>query len=217
MPNPNLCEIAILLDRSGSMASICEDMEGGFKTFIEEQRKIPDPCVVSLYQFDSIYEEVFVEKPLSEVTTLGLVPRSATALLDAMGRMIVSMGVRLAAKPEEKRPGKVIVLVITDGQENASREFTRDKIKSMVETQTNVYNWQFAFLGANMDAFDEASSIGISGAAVMNYVADAQGVQNMYSGTSSAVQNYRSAQSNSAKLAFTPAKPADDSASNKTP
>jgi len=209
MPNKNLTEIAIILDRSGSMSSIKDDMEGGFKQFIEDQKKIPDPCVVSLYQFDTEFEVKFEEKKLHEVQGLGLDPRGGTALLDACGKTISLIGQRLSAKHEEQRPGRVIVMIITDGHENASKEYKRADVAAKVKHQTETYNWQFAFLGANINSFDEASSLGITGAAVMNYVADSHGVGNMYGSISCGVSNYRKASYESAELGFAPM-PDDD-------
>lgn len=195
MPNEKLTEIAVILDRSGSMTTIQKDMVGGFAAFVSEQKKLPDPCVLSLYQFDNEFEVVFEEKPLSEVGELPLVPRGSTALLDACGRAITMIGERFAKKPEEQRPGSVIVLVITDGAENASREYQRPQVAEKIKHQQDKYNWQFVFLGANIDAFAEAASLGINSNAVRSYKANGMGVNSMYSATSAAVRNYRSRRS----------------------
>ena len=192
MPNNELCEIAIILDRSGSMASIKEDMEGGFKTFMEEQRLVPSPCVVSLYQFDNDMNVVFEERPLADVADLVLAPRGGTALYDAMGQVIVMMGERLAKKPEQERPGKVVVLVITDGQENASKEYAAASVKNMVTEQREKYNWQFAFLGANIDSFDVGGHLGVAATSTANYEANARGVRQGYQVSGQAVRSYRS-------------------------
>lgn len=193
MPNNDLTEIAVILDRSGSMQSIRADMEGGYAAFLAEQRASPSPCVVSLYQFDDRFDVVYQEVPLASAPGLSLVPRGSTALLDALGRSIVMIGERLAAKAEHERPGKIVVMVVTDGQENASREFTRELVREKVKHQTDVYGWQFAFLGANIDSFGEAASLGIAGAAVGNFQANAAGVDAMYASASAGVRAYRSA------------------------
>ncbi len=200
MPNDKLTEIAVILDRSGSMSTIKDAMISGFAEFVAEQRKIPDPCVVSLYQFDATHKTVFEERALGEVEALELIPGSTTALLDGMGISIARIGQRLAAKRDVDRPGKVIVLVITDGLENASREFSREKIADMVKHQSEAYNWQFAFLGANMDSFAEAGSMGISASAVMDYAANPRDVNVMYRSASRGVSNYRKASSPGASL-----------------
>lgn len=190
MPNAQLCELAVVLDRSGSMQSIKSDMEGGFARFMEEQRKLDLPCVVSLYQFDSEFEVVYEERPLDKAS-LELVPRGSTALLDAMGRSITLIGERLKRKPEHERPGKVVVLVITDGQENASREWKRDQVKAAVEHQREKYDWQFAFLGANIDAFAEAQSLGVPTRGAAKYQANTQGVSHAYNLASAGLSSYR--------------------------
>ena len=213
MPNANLTELVIVMDRSGSMETIKHAMTEGFTRFMNDQRKIPDPCNVTFYRFDTLVEKVFEECPLNNVGGMVLEPRGGTALRDALGTAINQVGARLAAKPEEQRPGKIVVVVITDGQENASKEFSQEQLAAMVKKQTEVYNWQFAFLGANIDAFAVGTAIGIVADGIQNFVADAAGAQIMYSATSAAVSNYRSSTSSSAKLNFTP----DPSLPNKTP
>lgn len=170
MTNRNKTEIVVIVDRSGSMTSCRADAEGGLNTFIEQQRNQPGECLLTLVQFDHDYEFVHSGKPIAEVGKFTLNPRGSTALLDAVGRAITETGERLAKMPEDDRPGLVVFVILTDGQENASREFRRDQIKQMIEHQTTNYNWQFTYLGANQDAFGEAGSLGISGAAAMNYV-----------------------------------------------
>ncbi len=194
MPNHELTEIAVILDRSGSMSSIRADMIGGFDAFIEAQRAEPGQAVVSLYQFDTLYECLFEERPIAQVPSLNLQPRASTALLDAMGSTITSIGARLDRKPESERPGRVVVLTITDGQENASREFTHAQVRKMVEHQTERYGWQFAFLGANIDSFAVARSMGYTNmSAVMNYQASSEGVRLMATRLSRGVSNFRRA------------------------
>jgi hypothetical protein len=149
--------------------------------------------VVSVYQFDTVFDVVFEEQPVAEVGPLPLEPRGGTALLDAMGKAISLIGRRLESKPDSARPGSVVVLVITDGLENRSREFTRAQIKTMVEHQRDTYDWQFAFLGANIDSFAEANGLGFDRAAVMNYGANAAGVRGMSVNMSEGVSRYRGA------------------------
>jgi hypothetical protein len=169
MTNPNLTHIAFLLDRSGSMHSIKDDTEGGFNAFIAEQRQQGGECRVTLAQFDNEYEEVYRDLPLAEVPPLRLVPRGSTALLDSIGRLVTSTGERLAAVPEEDRPGIVIVGIMTDGHENASREWTHPAVKALIEQQTKTYGWQFLYLGADQDAIEVGSSIGVAAANSMTY------------------------------------------------
>ncbi|WP_152363596.1 vWA domain-containing protein [Microlunatus speluncae] len=162
MTDQLLTQIYVLLDRSGSMQSIKSDIEGGFAAFIEEQRAIEGDCRVTLARFDDHYEEVYADVAVAEVPPLSLEPRGSTALLDSMGRLITDAGQRLAALPEERRPGTVVVAIMTDGLENASREWTREAIKSLVEQQTNAYRWQFLYMGADQDAIEVGASIGVA-------------------------------------------------------
>ena len=123
MTRSDLTHLYFLLDRSGSMQSIKSDIEGGFAAFVDEQRKAPGECLANLSQFDDVYEVVYADRPLADVPPLDLQPRNMTALHDAMGRLITDAGAKLAAIPEDERPGTVIVAIMTDGLENASQEW----------------------------------------------------------------------------------------------
>lgn len=169
MADPQFTHIAFLLDRSGSMQSIRTDTVGGFEAFIAEQREQPGRCTVSLAQFDNEYDEVYSDVPVDQVPPLNLVPRGSTALIDAIGRLINATGSRLAALPEDQRPGSVIVGIMTDGLENASCEFSRPQIKAMITDQTNAYGWQFMYMGANQDAVEVGTSLGVDPGLAVTY------------------------------------------------
>ena len=169
MTRSDLTHLHFLLDRSGSMQSIKADTEGGFAAFVEEQRKAPGECRVTLSQFDDQYEVVYADRPIADVPALVLQPRGSTALLDAMGRTITDAGARLAALPEAERPGTVIVAVMTDGMENASREWTHPAIKALVTQQTEAYGWQFMYMGAAQDAIEVGASLGVARDASVTY------------------------------------------------
>lgn len=169
MTNATHTLIGILVDRSGSMSSCRQDMEGGINTLIKEQAKEPGSADVTIAQFDSAYESVIAPTPIKEVKPYSLVPRGSTALLDGMGRFITEIGEGLAAQAEDERPGKVIVVVVTDGHENASKEWSRGKVKELVEAQQADYQWEFIFLGANMDAVAEGGGIGIRADSSMTF------------------------------------------------
>jgi hypothetical protein len=169
MTDSAFTHIAFLLDRSGSMQSIATDTVGGFAAFIEEQRALPGRCTVSLAQFDTEYDEVFRDRPLAEVPPLTLQPRGSTALLDSIGRLVNETGARLAALPEDERPGTVIVGIMTDGLENASREFSHPTIKQLITKQTNTYGWQFLYMGANQDAIEVGTSLGVDAGMSVSY------------------------------------------------
>jgi hypothetical protein len=162
MTNPTYTDITMVLDRSGSMQSIKDDTIGGFDAFTSEQRRLPGRCTVSLVQFDNVYEEVYTGRDLADVPSLTLVPRGSTAMLDAIGRAVNATGARLAAMPEDARPGTVIVGIMTDGLENASREFTYPMVKALIEQQEQVYGWTFMYMGANQDAIEVGASLGVA-------------------------------------------------------
>lgn len=186
-------DITIILDRSGSMKEIREDVIGGFNAFIEEQKKDPSPATVSLVQFDDEYEPVYFGKTLQEVPLLTketFVPRGWTALRDAVAFTIIKTGERLAALSEEARPNKVLMVVITDGQENKSKEW-RDpaKVGALIKEQTEKYKWQFVYIGANQDSFAAGSELNFT--STCDFSATPQGTQDMYKGMSHGVSNVR--------------------------
>jgi hypothetical protein len=162
-------EIIMLLDRSGSMSSIADDMVGGFNAFMDEQRSINPNATVSLYQFDDGFEQVYVDKPLAEVSPLHLVPRGRTALLDAIARSVAETRARIEAKAASKRPGTVVFGIITDGLENSSKEVTHAAVKKLVERQEEVDEWTFMYLGANQDAIEVGRGLGIARDRSMTY------------------------------------------------
>ena len=186
-------DITIILDRSGSMQAIRTDTIGGFNSFLEEQKKLPDKASLSLIQFDHEYEPVYRGIDIQDAAKLTLetfVPRGNTALYDAVGRTIVKTGERLAKLPEAERPKRVLFLIITDGAENASREYSAAMLHSMITEQREKYAWEFVFLGANQDSFLNAQQIGVALAA--NFVADAQGTHSLYSNVSGGTSDFRS-------------------------
>ncbi|MFW9872522.1 MAG: hypothetical protein ACFFG0_05415, partial [Candidatus Thorarchaeota archaeon] len=146
------CEIVCIIDRSGSMASIAKDAIGGFNTFLEEQKKVKGEATLTFIQFDTDYEIIHENKPLFDVPKLNestFQPRGATALLDAVGKTIDSVGKRLSNMQENNRPEKVIVAILTDGEENSSKEYTLSKVREMITHQRDKYQWEFIFLAAN--------------------------------------------------------------------
>lgn len=188
----NSTEIVIILDRSGSMQSIKKDMEGAFDAFIKDQQALKEECRVSLIQFDNTVQTVYENVNLDDVKPLIIEPRGGTALLDAVGTTINAVGQRLAAMSEATRPTKVLVAIITDGEENASHEFTYEKIKAMVDHQTQKYNWQFAYMGANQDAFRVGGYMGISSNAIINYQSTMDSVDLTTKSLSASTRAYRS-------------------------
>ena len=184
-----LTDIIVVLDRSGSMAGIRKDMEGGFDAFIAEQRKEPGDARVTLTQFDTTYEIVYDGKPLTDVPPLSLEPRGMTALYDAVGRTIAATGARFAALPEDERPERVLFVIITDGAENSSREFEGARVAAMVKEQTDKYSWQFVYIGANQDAVANAAAMNIHVAS--NFAADSEGSRKALSDLNIGTRSYR--------------------------
>jgi Mg-chelatase subunit ChlD len=189
MTNSDNTVIVVVLDRSGSMVSIKSDTEGGFNAFMAEQAKQPGNVLVTLAQFDTEYEIVYTDKPISEVPKLDLRPRGATSLLDAIGLTVVATGERLAALQEDERPAHVIVLVMTDGLENSSKEWTKEKVFELVKQQTDDYSWVFIFMGANQDAIAEGAKMGFSGDSSLTY--DSANVSQAVQNTSNLVGRVR--------------------------
>lgn len=165
----DLADVTVVLDRSGSMAVCKDEAEGGLNAFIDEQKKAEGRCHFTLVQFDTQYEFVHRGVSIQDVPRFTLEPRGMTALLDAVGRAINETGERLSKIPEAERPGLIVFVIVTDGQENSSSEFTLSQVKQMIQRQQNEYSWQFQFLGANQDAFAEASALGIPQASAGNY------------------------------------------------
>lgn len=192
--NPNLNLIACVLDRSGSMGRIRTDAIGGFNTFLAEQKKLPGQAKLTLVLFDDQYEvphDSVDIQAVPDLTNATYVPRGSTALLDAVGRTIDNIGARLANTSEHDRPAQVIAAILTDGLENASKEYTRERVATMIKHQQEQYGWQFVFLGANMDAFAEAKALNIPVHNTANFTADAAGTRTAYESISSLTSSYR--------------------------
>ncbi len=178
MPDPTRTEIAIVLDRSGSMHAIREDMIGGFSAFVEQQRRAPGTCTLSLYQFDDHFDVVYEAVPVDQAPPLKLTPRGRTALLDGIGKALALIADRHDKLAPAEPPGTVIVIVITDGRENASTEWSLAALRSAVSDAECKRNWRVLFLGATADAFDEGRSMGVRSS--IRYHASATGVRTMY-------------------------------------
>lgn len=167
--NKNLSDITVVMDRSGSMGGCQQEAENGLNHLVDDQKKQDGECNFTLVQFDNEYDVVHDGVPISEVPELKLVPRGMTALNDAVGKAINTVGERLGKMDDNDRPALVTMVIITDGGENASHEFTSKVIKEMITTQEEKYAWKFIFLGANQDAFAEGGKIGVAPANAANY------------------------------------------------
>lgn len=194
----NSSRIAIVLDRSGSMEIVRQATIGGFNEFIHGQRDVAGECHVRLVQFDHEIETVWDRHlfHVPKLTTESYVPRGNTALYDAMGETITSLGMDLARRSEAERPAHVIVVTITDGYENASRHYHQAQIAEMVRHQRERYNWEFIFLGANQDAVITAREFAIPMQSALTYDASIRGMSNAFRSTMAYSNSVRSGNSN---------------------
>jgi hypothetical protein len=190
----DLVEMVFILDRSGSMAGLEKDTIGGFNSMINKQKKIPGEALVSTVLFDDAYEVLHNRKSIKEVPSLTheeYFVRGSTAILDAIGRSLKKMISVYRRLKDEEKPEKTIFVITTDGMENASREFTSTQIKQMIEKQKEKYQWEFIFLGANIDAVRTARDFGIRKDRVANYHSDEQGTALNYDAISETISEFR--------------------------
>lgn len=189
--------IAVILDRTGSMESIRDDTIGGFNAFLNAQKTAPGLATLTLVQFDSQdpYEVIHKFKPVQEVPELTretFVPRASTPLLDAMGRGINDLEKSLVDIAEEERPARTVMVIITDGQENASHEFRKDQIEKMIREKQEKLDWQFVFLSADLAAIGDALAVGMPAAATLAHDKNSHGVGAAWASLSRRIADYRS-------------------------
>lgn len=194
--NKNHTSIALVLDRSGSMASCLESTIKAANSFLADQASAPGSADFTLTLFDNVIEQPHLAVPIAEIpefNTTNFVPRGCTALLDAIGSTIKKLGQRLASLPEKDRPGTVIVAILTDGLENASERFDWKEINRMILHQQEKYSWQFLFLGAGEDAIAQAAQIGISHSNASAFANDSHGYYSSTAALTRKARAYRSA------------------------
>ena len=174
----NLTEIVFILDRSGSMSGLEGDTIGGFNSLIRKQRTEEGEALISTVLFDNFSEVIHDRVPLDQVPELTdkeYYVRGCTALLDAVGGAVHHIGNVHKYAREEDRPERTLFVITTDGMENASRHYTYDRVRQMIERQKEKYGWEFLFLGANIDAAKEAARFGICEDRAVNYHCDSEG------------------------------------------
>jgi len=189
-----LTELVFIVDRSGSMSGLESDTIGGFNALLKEQQGVEGDAIVTTVLFDDKYELLHDRvdiKGVKPLTCKDYTVRGSTALLDAIGKTINKVRSAQKGTAEEYRAEKVMFVIITDGHENASCEYTSGWIKWRVERQKLKYGWEFIFVGANMDAIAEAAKIGISSDRAANYNADSIGTWNAWRLVSTASTGYR--------------------------
>ena len=189
-----MTELVFVLDRSGSMAGLERDTIGGFNSMLEKQRKEPGNAVVSTVLFDTRVEVIHDRVALADVPDLTdreYYVRGCTALLDAVGGAIHHIGNVHKYARREDVPEKTLFIITTDGMENASRRYTYDKVRRMIEHEKEKYGWEFLFLGANIDAAAEAKRFGIDESMAANYHCDEEGTALNYEVISEAITSVR--------------------------
>ena len=174
----NLTELVFILDKSGSMSGLESDTIGGYNSFLQKQQEQPGECRITTVLFDNDYELLHDRidlKAVSPITEKEYQIGGSTALLDAIGRTIHKIGKVQRITAAAYRAKRVMFVIITDGEENASREYTAQKVKAQIERQKKRYGWEFIFLGANIDAVQTAGRFGISADRAVDYLADSAG------------------------------------------
>lgn len=183
----NHTDITIVLDRSGSMASVADDTIGGFNRFLADQKAAPGTATITLHRFDHEFETPIKARDIQKAPDLNgqsFVPRGQTALMDAIGRAIGATGERLQKLAENDRAENVVFVIITDGHENASHEYDQQKVFEMITHQQQKYKWEFVFLGANQDAIKAAVMLGMNANAAMTYASNSIGTQSAFKAAS---------------------------------
>lgn len=183
MTDPDYTALLLIVDRSGSMQAIRDDMVGGLDNLLAEQATQPGMLTVDVFTFDDHIEHTHAFADPATVK-VELDPRGMTALYDTIGVAVNDFGTRLAELPDHARPSTVQVVIVTDGEENSSREYTIAQVKQLINLQSETYDWDFVFLGANQDAVLTAAELGIAPDAAMTYAPEPGGVEAMSSSLS---------------------------------
>ena len=192
--NNNITELVFILDRSGSMSGLESDTVGGFNTMIEKQKKQNAPCYVSTVLFNNTSEVLYDRVKLGEVQKMtedDFFVGGSTALMDAIGEAIHHIGNIHKYIRTEDVPANTMFVIMTDGMENASRNYSSDRVKQMIERQKKRYGWEFLFIGANIDAVETAARYGIDADRAVNYHADKEGTRVVYQSVANAVCSLR--------------------------
>lgn len=190
----DLTELVLILDKSGSMAGLEDDTIGGYNAFIKKQKAEKGMAFVTTVLFSSVYNLLHDHVPIEEVgelTNKEYCPGGTTALLDALGTAITSVTRRIINTPEEERPEKVVFAVTTDGYENSSKEFNLKGIRKLIERRQKEDCWVFLFLGANIDAIEEATNLGMDARFARTYTNSSKGVGTVYTAMGQTVSKIR--------------------------
>ncbi len=198
MTNKDYTHILAIVDRSGSMSwgNVHLEMANALNIYFDEQAQLPGICKVDYAQFDTQYETVFEDLDATDAEAI-IQPRGSTALIDAIGIGTVNLGTKLDALAEDDRPGTVLIVIVTDGGENASREYTLAQVREMVEKQESEFAWEYVFLGANIDAVATGTSFGMKAGNTMTFDTANIGV------TAASLGNYTTTYRSAGKAEFT--------------
>ena len=191
-----LTELVFILDKSGSMSGLESDTIGGYNSMLKKQQSIEDECHITTVLFDNYYELLHDRidiKAVSLITEKEYQVGGSTALLDAIGNTIHKIGNAQKHTAENYRAEKVMFVIITDGEENSSREYSAEKVKAQIERQKTRFGWEFIFLGANIDAVQTARRFGIAPDRAIDYLADSEGTELNFKVMASAVATFREA------------------------
>lgn len=190
----DLIEIICIIDKSGSMHHLTSDTIGGFDNFIAEQKKLPGEARVTTVLFDTNYRILYHSNPIESVPSLAESYHADgnTALLDAIGYTIKQMTEGFEGRAVDETPEKVMLVILTDGEENSSKEYKKADIKTLIEEKANKDKWEIIYLGANQDAFVEAGKLGIAMSKTANFHATGQSVNASFNAMNMAATNYRS-------------------------
>lgn len=189
-----LTELVFILDKSGSMGGLETDTIGGYNSMLEKQKAVEGECHITTVLFDNNYELLHDRidiKAVSPITEKEYAVGGSTALLDAIGRTIHKIGNAQKHTADDYRAEKVMLIIITDGEENSSREYSAEKVRAQIERQKTKYGWEFVFLGANIDAVATAGRFGIGADRAVDYLADSEGTNLNFAVMSAAVAEFR--------------------------
>ena len=174
----NLLHICFVLDEIGSMYNSIDDVIEGFQKLIDEQRKEKNgECIISLYRFSNTVKKDYIGKPVDEVPRLTYSPWGCTAMNDGVGTAIDEIGKWLSDMDESERPSKNMIVIMTDGKENASKKYDFDVVKKKIKHQEEKYSWTFVYMGTNLQDLRDANRLGIK----MRSVSDSRNITANYS------------------------------------
>lgn len=190
----NFIHVCFIVDESGSMSLSKSDVIGGFENTIKEQKELKEgKCSVSLFTFNSNVKQIYLGKDVNEITTIDYHPNGMTAMNDGIGTAIDSVGKWLSDMDESERPSKNLIVIMTDGAENYSKEYTFDKVREMIKHQEDKYNWSFIYMGTDLTNMDDVNNLGIK----MSSFSSRSDLNKNYSVVNEATKMFRCAASTS--------------------